>query len=144
MNLQNRWQAISATKYNRGLKKIHSSIEGIQSGSGNDELIGNARNNSLYSFHGDDWLFGGTGKDRLYGGEGEDIFQLAKGRGHAILHDYSYDDDWLYIDVPFSRLSVDYRRKDARIFDGNDIIAYVPGFAGATLQDYGDGYVALG
>ncbi|MBU2980677.1 hypothetical protein KO498_02510 [Lentibacter algarum] len=63
-------------------------IEDAQSGSGDDHLMGNDYNNSLFSGGGDDLLEGGAGKDKLDGGNGNDTMDggagndTVKGRGN--------------------------------------------------------------
>ena len=51
-----------------------SRIENAVTGDGNDRLIGNALDNTLYGMRGNDWLNGGAGDDKLFGGAGSDVF----------------------------------------------------------------------
>ena len=65
------------------------SIENVNSGSGNDTIIGNsasnrlngeAGNDKLYGNRGDDILIGGTGNDTLNGGKDSDTFIISTGK----------------------------------------------------------------
>ncbi|MEX0338520.1 MAG: M10 family metallopeptidase C-terminal domain-containing protein [Arenibacterium sp.] len=67
-------------------------IENARGGSGNDEIIGNARGNFLTGSAGEDRLIGKGGADRLFGGDGKDVVrgetghdQLSGGAGRDIL-----------------------------------------------------------
>jgi len=57
-----------------------SGIECVYSGSGNDELSGNASGNGLYSGDGADLLSGRSGNDSLKGGDGDDTLWGGVGR----------------------------------------------------------------
>ena len=50
-------------------------IENLQTGSGNDGLTGNLRDNVLSGGAGDDILIGADGNDQLFGGDGDDLLQ---------------------------------------------------------------------
>ena len=56
-----------------------TSIENAVTGDGNDQLLGNALNNTLYGMRGNDVLNGGLGVDHLFGGAGNDqiVFDVA-------------------------------------------------------------------
>ncbi len=56
-----------------------TSIENAVTGDGNDQLLGNALNNTLYGMRGNDVLKGGLGVDHLFGGAGNDqiVFDVA-------------------------------------------------------------------
>ena len=51
---------------------IHSDVENIFAGSGNDSIVGNASANFLAGGPGNDSLRGGAGIDKLIGGDGKD------------------------------------------------------------------------
>jgi len=52
---------------------IHSDIENVNGGSGNDSITGNSGPNSLFGGAGNDTLVGGAGADSLNGGIGTDV-----------------------------------------------------------------------
>lgn len=63
----------------------YSSIENLRgSSTGGDHLIGNTRNNSLFSYGGNDTLEGGRGNDTMSGGSGDDFLVDASGRDSFI------------------------------------------------------------
>lgn len=64
--------AISTIDGQSILLSAGSVIENAFSGDGNDQLIGNALNNTLMGGRGDDLLIGGIGDDILFGGSGSD------------------------------------------------------------------------
>ncbi|MCB1351270.1 MAG: hypothetical protein KDK03_00890 [Rhodobacteraceae bacterium] len=70
------------------------SIENVETGSGNDTLIGNATENDLRGGAGNDLLKGGDGNDRLFGGAGRDT--LDGGGWHDFLDGGSGRDRVLY------------------------------------------------
>ncbi|MEO0386574.1 MAG: M10 family metallopeptidase [Pseudomonadota bacterium] len=85
----------------RGTDTIRQ-IENVQSGSGDDRLIGNAEANTLDAADGDDrldggrgndTLLGGAGRDRLYGNDGRD--QLEGGAGDDAVFGADGPDDLL-------------------------------------------------
>ena len=55
----------------------------IKTGAGDDVLLGNNGNDSLYAGLGNDLLNGGTGADDLFGGEGNDTLNLEDGNDYA-------------------------------------------------------------
>lgn len=55
----------------------------IETGEGNDRLIGQDGNDALKALGGDDTLEGGNGKDKLDGGTGNDILLGGEGRDNA-------------------------------------------------------------
>jgi len=68
---------------------VHTDVEAVQGGEGDDTLIGNGRSNFLDGYFGNDRLFGEGGNDSLsgffgadllVGGPGDDVLDL--GRGH--------------------------------------------------------------
>jgi Ca2+-binding RTX toxin-like protein len=70
-------------------------IENVDSGDGNDQLIGNAAANSLRGWSGNDTLLGGAGDDTLVGGSGND--RLDGGRGADTMIG-GFGDDQYYVD----------------------------------------------
>jgi Ca2+-binding RTX toxin-like protein len=54
---------------------IHSDVENVFGGSGNDSIVGNASANFLAGGPGNDSLRGGTGLDKLVGGDGLDTLK---------------------------------------------------------------------
>ena len=54
------------------LDNVHSDVENVIGGAGNDEITGNRFNNVLSGGGGDDMLFGGFGRDVLNGNAGKD------------------------------------------------------------------------
>lgn len=55
----------------------------IETGAGDDVLLGNRGNDRLYAGLGNDILNGGFGADDLFGGEGDDILNLEEGNDYA-------------------------------------------------------------
>jgi Ca2+-binding RTX toxin-like protein len=51
---------------------VHSDVDSIVGGSGNDHLVGNSRNNNIQGGPGDDRIDGGLGADNMAGGPGID------------------------------------------------------------------------
>ena len=51
---------------------VHSDVDSIVGGSGNDRLVGNSRNNTIQGGPGDDRIDGGLGADAMAGGPGID------------------------------------------------------------------------
>jgi serralysin len=73
---------LSNTALNTGdaLGDIYIDIEWLQgSGTGNNNLTGNANSNNLYGYNGNDTLNGGGGNDALSGGNGNDRFHFSGG-----------------------------------------------------------------
>ncbi|MEM7765982.1 MAG: calcium-binding protein [Pseudomonadota bacterium] len=71
-----------------------SGFENVQSGAGNDALIGSADanflsagagNDYLDGLGGNDWLVGGAGADRMVGGEGEDTLIYLDATGRVVV-----------------------------------------------------------
>ena len=62
---------------------VHSDVENVIGGAGDDEITGNRFNNILSGGGGDDLLFGGYGRDVLNGNAGKD--RLVGGRGGDLL-----------------------------------------------------------
>ena len=54
-------------------------IENIKAGNGNDQILGNKLDNTIYGGNGDDLISLSSGKDIVYGGSGADIFATALG-----------------------------------------------------------------
>lgn len=77
---------------------IHTDVEHVIGGSGNDDITGSASNNSLVGNDGNDTLRGLTGDDTLQGNAGEDVLQGGQG---ADIVDGGTGIDWsLYDDNP--------------------------------------------
>ena len=55
-----------------------SDIENVQTGSGDDTLIGNHLKNIIKSGDGDDVIFAGEGEDIIYPGAGKDKIDLSE------------------------------------------------------------------
>ncbi len=55
----------------------------IQTGNGNDVLLGNGGHDQLFAGHGNDIVNAGTGDDLAYGGYGDDIINLENGNDYA-------------------------------------------------------------
>lgn len=93
-------------------------IESVLSGTGNDELVGDASNNYfnsgggadfinagdgddvVFGGGGNDWLDGGAGADVLTGGSGRDVFAFSfgeAGNSGDIVSDYTAADDVIYM-----------------------------------------------
>lgn len=106
-----------------------SLIENARGGFGNDDILGNAANNTLWGNGGDDDLTGFSGNDTLYGGDGNDwidghvgIDQMYGGNGNDIY----------YVDSIADRAVED--RNDA--LGGHDLVfAYVSHTLGFGLED---------
>jgi Ca2+-binding RTX toxin-like protein len=56
---------------------VHSTVEAVRGGSGNDTLRGSSASNSLFGGDGSDLLAGGLGPDRFEGGPGDDTVSYA-------------------------------------------------------------------
>lgn len=65
---------------------VHSDIENVYTGTGNDTVTGNAADNYFSTNNGDDTLTGVAGRDTLSGGLGDDVVNGGDGS------DYLYDD----------------------------------------------------
>ncbi|NKD78125.1 calcium-binding protein [Haematospirillum sp. H1815] len=108
-------------------------IEEIRGGSGNDVLIGDAKNNTLSGWSGDDILDGGDGGDYLLGWAGNDT--IYGGGGDDDLHGHD-GDDRLYGGAGNDRLDG---------FDGNDLLVggdgddHLDGWSGNDTLDGGSG-----
>jgi Ca2+-binding RTX toxin-like protein len=70
-------------------------IENVDSGDGNDQLIGNDAANSLRGWRGNDSLLGGAGDDTLVGGAGNDTLDGGRGADTMI---GGLGDDQYYVD----------------------------------------------
>jgi serralysin len=86
-----RGNVFNALQYNGDARSL---IENVRGGSGNDDILGNAANNTLHGNAGDDdltgfggsdvllggagndWLDGHAGVDRMFGGDGDDIYYV--------------------------------------------------------------------
>ena len=71
--------------------------DSLYGGDGNDTLNGNMGNDSLYGGDGNDFLNGGMSSDRLFGGNGDDT--LLGGLGADTMTDGSGDDVYRYVNV---------------------------------------------
>ena len=89
---------VSGNVYNALLYQddARSLIENAASGSGNDQIFGNAAQNVLRGNGGKDLLKGGAGNDALYGGDADDVLNgglgadvLMGGNGTADFADYA-------------------------------------------------------
>ena len=108
------WEASGTWNTNTFFYTIRN-IERVQSGPGDDSLIGSAGSDRLESGDGNDELLGGAGDDRLYGGEGGD--RLEGGRGDDRLFGGDDDDEDFFVFEP--------GHGEDRIYDfhdGEDII----------------------
>jgi hypothetical protein len=65
---------------------VHSDVEDVWAGHGNDVLIGSSGANSLDGSAGDDRLVGGSGGDALYGDAGDDVIDARDGIPDAGIH----------------------------------------------------------
>lgn len=74
----------------------------VSTGSGNDIIKGNEKNQILragngndviYAYDGDDYLSGGGGNDILYGGEGNDTYEVNRWQGNIVIDDIGGDND---------------------------------------------------
>ena len=55
-----------------------SNIENIETGAGDDEIVGNDLSNKIISGSGRDKIFAGEGEDLIYPGSGSDIIDLSE------------------------------------------------------------------
>jgi hypothetical protein len=58
---------------------VHTDVEDVYGGAGNDRLVGSATGDTLDGGAGDDTLIGGKGVDGLYGGYGDDVINARDG-----------------------------------------------------------------
>lgn len=95
-------------------------IEGAVTGDGNDRIIGNAQDNRLLSYRGNDMLEGRGGSDYLYGGVGKDVltggggsddfaFRRAKDSGNTLKSSDTITDFGATDRLDFSRFDTDAR-----------------------------------
>ena len=76
-------------------------------GADNDDiLVGGSGADIIYGGDGDDWLYAGTGisasdsgRDRLIGGPGNDKYVFDTSSTFAVIEDFQYWDDEIYIDA---------------------------------------------
>ncbi len=117
------------------------SIENVDSGSGDDRLIGNEADNklqgndgddTLYGNEGNDYLKGGNGNDELYGGAGNDRFdldagddQIHGGDGKDIIYFYGRED--ARVDLTENTIETAY---------GNDTISGIESISAGHGNDY--------
>lgn len=66
---------------------IGAKIENGIGSANDDELYGNALNNTLLGREGDDYLYGNAGNDFLTGAEGDDIFEWGVGDGNDVINE---------------------------------------------------------
>lgn len=64
-----------------GEKRAYDDV--IRTGEGNDVLLGNGGNDTLYSGAGDDIINAGKGHDEAHGGDGDDLINLEDGNDYA-------------------------------------------------------------
>ncbi len=103
----------------------------LNGGSGNDSLYGEGNIDKLYGEEGDDLLDGGLGSDFLYGGAGADSFVLKSGNGSDRILDFnSAQGDKLALSgVNFGQLSFNSNQ----ILLGTEVLAYVTDNLGNSL-----------
>ena len=101
-------------------------IENVSAGSGNDKVFGNKESNVLNGGTGDDLLVGGKGKDQLIGGKGKDTFELSKGEGYDLIHDFENNKDKIFIGS-MKKLKLKNKGNDVYIYKGKDLLAKVKG-----------------
>ena len=108
-------------------RDILTGIENVNAGGGNDIVTGSKTGNVLNGEAGDDILFGGLGNDRLTGGSGDDIFKIKKGRGKALITDYTSGEDSIQLlrGLTESDLTITYANGDTKIRYGKDLMAIV-------------------
>jgi len=100
----------------------------IDTGDGNDVLLGNGGHDLLFAGRGDDLINAGTGHDTAYGGEGDDIINLESGSDQA---SGGLGDDTINAgtgdDVVFGDQGIE------------SVLAQLPpGFASAGIEEYGN------
>jgi Ca2+-binding RTX toxin-like protein len=103
----------------------------LKGGSGNDSLYGEGSIDKLYGEEGDDLLDGGLGSDFLYGGAGADSFVLKSGNGSDRILDFnSAQGDKLALSgINFGQLSFNSNQ----ILLGTEVLAYVTDNLGNSL-----------
>ncbi|MCZ8190006.1 MAG: FG-GAP-like repeat-containing protein [Microcystis sp. LE19-338.1B] len=103
----------------------------LNGGSGNDSLYGEGNIDKLYGEEGDDLLDGGLGSDFLYGGAGADSFVLKSGNGSDRILDFnSAQGDKLALSgINFGQLSFNSNQ----ILLGTEVLAYVTDNLGNSL-----------
>jgi hypothetical protein len=103
----------------------------LKGGSGNDSLYGEGSIDKLYGEEGDDLLDGGLGSDFLYGGAGADSFVLKSGNGSDRILDFnSAQGDKLALSgLNFGQLSFNSNQ----ILLGTEVLAYVSDNLGNSL-----------
>ena len=62
-----------------GEDNVHSDVENVETGPGNDTLVGSAKANSFFGYTGSDTLDGGGGADSLAGDDGDDTLLARDG-----------------------------------------------------------------
>ena len=102
-------------------------IENVNAGGGNDIVSGSKSGNVLNGEAGDDVLYGGLGNDRLTGGSGDDIFKIKKGRGKALITDYTSGEDRIQLlgGLTESDLTFTYANGDTKVRYEKDLMAIV-------------------
>lgn len=111
----------------------------IYGGKGIDKIYGREGDDTIYGGDGNDYIHGEAGLDALTGGKGSDVFSIKEGAGHAVVTDFSDNDDRIWIGKNLKDLRIiDAGRKNAtpssgapdssnnvHIFEGNDLMAVV-------------------
>ena len=102
-------------------------IENVNAGGGDDIVTGSKSGNVLNGEAGDDVLYGGLGNDRLTGGSGDDIFKIKKGRGKALITDYTSGEDRIQLLGGLTESDLTFEEVDTNINikHGNNLLAIV-------------------
>ncbi|MBE5231641.1 MAG: FG-GAP repeat protein [Microcystis aeruginosa PMC 728.11] len=116
----------------------------LNGGSGNDSLYGEGNIDKLYGEEGDDLLDGGLGSDFLYGGAGADSFVLKSGNGSDRILDFnSAQGDKLALSgINFGQLSFNSNQ----ILWGTEVLAYITDNLGNSvtgLNNHPEWFVSL-
>jgi Ca2+-binding RTX toxin-like protein len=125
------------------------SLENINGGDGDDEIIGNdlpnilsgdagndringaGGNDSLMGGAGDDWLIGGGGEDRVIGGIGRDTFEVMKGPGHVFITDFTKGVDRIFLGSGAAGLTTTIQNSESFLYQQGDLLAIVNGVSAA-------------
>ncbi|WP_088891990.1 CRTAC homolog protein [Leptolyngbya ohadii] len=104
----------------------NSGNDWLVGGEENDRLYGGAGNDRLMGNQGNDLLWGGSGYDRLIGGQGEDGMVLQKGKGFALIQDFTQQ-DWIALTggMTARTLDITQNQDDLLIHHRNDLLAVV-------------------
>ena len=105
----------------------------IKGTGGHDVLTGTKRRNVIWGLDGDDTIESGEGKDKAYGGAGDNTFVTVNGgNGYVKIMDFQPGDSIEFCGC--SSTTIEMRKEDSWIVNGNDVMAVVKGVEADDLK----------